>query len=26
LADLQAAEGINAGLAQKIFDFFHDQG
>ncbi|WP_424831956.1 excinuclease ABC subunit UvrC [Ruegeria sp.] len=26
LADLQAVEGISAGLAQKVYDFFHDKG
>ncbi len=26
LADLKAVEGISAGLAQKVYDFFHDKG
>ncbi len=26
LVDLKAVEGVNAALAQKIFDYFHDQG
>ncbi|WP_419740499.1 excinuclease ABC subunit UvrC [Ruegeria sp.] len=26
LADLTAVEGISAGLAQKVYDFFHDKG
>ncbi|MEX0348842.1 MAG: excinuclease ABC subunit UvrC [Paracoccaceae bacterium] len=26
LADLRAVEGISAGLAQKVYDFFHDKG
>ena len=26
LADLQAVDGISAGLAQKVYDFFHDKG
>ncbi len=26
LADLKAVEGISAGLAQKIYDYFHDGG
>ncbi len=25
LADLKAVEGISAGLAQKVYDFFHDK-
>ncbi len=26
LADLKAVDGISAGLAQKVYDFFHDKG
>ena len=26
LADLKAVEGVSEGLAQKVYDFFHDQG
>ncbi|MDG2056452.1 MAG: excinuclease ABC subunit UvrC [Tateyamaria sp.] len=26
LADLRAVEGVSEGLAQKVYDFFHDQG
>ncbi|WP_170751950.1 excinuclease ABC subunit UvrC [Ruegeria lacuscaerulensis] len=26
LADLRAVDGISAGLAQKVYDFFHDKG
>lgn len=26
LTDLKAVEGISAGLAQKVYDFFHDKG
>ncbi|WP_111734467.1 excinuclease ABC subunit UvrC [Roseovarius amoyensis] len=26
LADLKAVEGISAGLAQKLYDFFHEKG
>lgn len=26
LADLKAVDGVSEGLAQKIYDFFHDQG
>ena len=26
LADLKAVEGISEGLAQKVYDFFHEQG
>jgi excinuclease ABC subunit C len=26
LVDLKAVEGISAGLAQKVYDFFHDKG
>lgn len=25
LADLKAVDGVSEGLAQKVFDFFHDQ-
>ncbi|MEO0379602.1 MAG: helix-hairpin-helix domain-containing protein, partial [Pseudomonadota bacterium] len=24
LADLKAVEGVSEGLAQKVYDFFHD--
>ena len=26
LADLRAVDGVSEGLAQKVYDFFHDQG
>nr|WP_092075431.1 excinuclease ABC subunit UvrC [Poseidonocella sedimentorum] len=26
LADLKAVEGVSEGLAQKVYDFFHDRG
>ena len=26
LADLKAVNGINAGLAEKIYDHFHERG
>lgn len=26
LADLKAVEGVSAGLAQKVYDFFHEKG
>jgi len=26
LADLKAVDGVSEGLAQKVYDFFHDQG
>ena len=26
LADLKAVEGVSEGLAQKVYDFFHEKG
>ena len=26
LGDLKAVDGVSEGLAQKVYDFFHEQG